>query len=1016
MNCIRIEIEQTFESNATQRWIQEAQQYLHVPLHHIHEISCYVLEADMTQDEMKDHLISSWHDVFVDPVLETMHLSSYPLPTKQHALPSHVVEVGFRAGVTDNVARSAEEALSLHTSQKIRVATKKLYFLFGLQSHAQAHKVAHALLGNPLIQTLTVWDKDSFPMEQRFQAVHIPTVHLEKQTSLYEEIDLAVDMSSLLKQSQECCWALNKEEISHIQDHFHDVRIQSMRTEKDLPIMPTDVEMEVIAQTWSEHCKHKIFAADIHYTEKDIPLHYPQLGETTISSLFKTYVRQATLDIEKQRGIDWLRSIFHDNAGVVRFDPHVDLAIKVETHNSPSALDPYGGAITGILGVNRDIIGVGMGAKPIANMDVFCFADPQWPLPGDEKNMPVGLLEPRRLLEGVHKGVEAGGNKSGIPTVNGAIFFDQDYAGKPLVFVGTVGVMPHNLLDGTSGVHKEISVGDRIVMVGGAIGADGIHGATFSSLELNEHAPATAVQIGDPITQKRTMDFLLEARDKGLFSALTDNGAGGLSSSVGEMATLSNGACIDLQKAPTKYPNLKAWELMVSESQERMTVAVPPELIAPFLELATRRGVLATDIGFFTDDGNLDIWYGDTRVGFLSLEFLHESLPKMKLSAEWHGPQARKTWIHRDDRSSPQDISLRDIIETLLRSPNIRSKESWVRQYDHEVQGSTHIKPFGGKTGSGPNDAGVIWLYPHGGEKDSAVSIGCGLAPRISLHDPYLMAQFAVDEAIRNVVATGGDIDHTCLLDNFCWPDPVQSDKTPDGKEKLGQLVRTCAGLYDICLAYGTPLVSGKDSMKNDFRGKNGHGDALRISILPTLLITAMSKARITQTQTSAFQQPGDIIYHVGTPSTGLAGSEYATHFVLSSEEDTLPFINIENNRNLYRSIHKGCVQQIFSSLHDISDGGLLCALIESCFGNRLGCTLTFWEISYAQLFSEGPGQFVVSIPPEKEADFRALLQGHPIQKLGYVCTEAMVCIKNNNQEILNHPVDEFFNIWKEEL
>jgi phosphoribosylformylglycinamidine synthase len=339
-----------------------------------------------------------------------------------------------------------------------------------------------------------------------------------------------------------------------------------------------------------------------------------------------------------------------------------------------------------------------------------------------------------------------------------------------------------------------------------------------------------------------------------------------------------------------------------------------------------------------------------------------------------------------------------------------------VRQYDHEVQGATHIKPFCGSTGSGPNDAGVIWLYPHGGAIDSAVSIGCGLAPRISLHDPYLMAQFAVDEAIRNVVATGGDIDHTCLLDNFCWPDPVLSEKNPDGDEKLGQLVRTCKGLYDICTLYGTPLVSGKDSMKNDFRGKNAKGEELTISILPTLLVTAMSKATIKETQTSAFQKPNDLIYRIGIPSFGLTGSEFADHFFLTSESDVLPTIDPNANLALYRSIKKGGSQQMFSSIHDISDGGLICAVIESCFGNTLGCTIELTNPNQTTLFSEGPGQFVISISPDKETAFRTLFSDHNIQKLGSVTENPFVHITSEHNTHLNHPLDDFFHAWKEEL
>jgi len=518
MSQLRIESEPMIETRSAERRVREAQHFLNIPLTHIHAVSCYLFSAPLSKEDLAEKFLKEWQAIFVDSVLEKLHTSPYGVPTHQGQKPHHVVEVGFRPGVTDNVARSAEEALLLCSDLPITVATAKLYYLFGTENEQQAQKIAQTLLGNVLIQSIQVWSTSDFENSNRFEDVQLPTVQLQPFTEQYETIDTTRSIEDLLVQSKESCWALNAEELSHIQQHFCLPSVQEKREKLNLPTLPTDVEMEVIAQSWSEHCKHKIFAANIHYTEKNIPKKTPALGELRIASLFKTYVRQATQDIEAQRGIDWLRSVFHDNAGVVRFDANVDLAIKVETHNSPSALDPYGGAITGILGVNRDIMGVGMGAKPIANMDVFCFADPQWPLSGDEDLMPVGLLQPRRLLEGVHKGVEDGGNKSGIPTVNGAIFFDQDYAGKPLVFVGTVGVMPHILPNNIEGVHKEISSHDRIVMVGGAIGADGIHGATFSSMELDEHAPATAVQIGDPITQKRALDFIMDARDRGLFS------------------------------------------------------------------------------------------------------------------------------------------------------------------------------------------------------------------------------------------------------------------------------------------------------------------------------------------------------------------------------------------------------------------------------------------------------------------------------------------------------------------
>ncbi len=973
----RLETQLSIPTNANDRLLKEAATYLNISIEKLQKLTVYRMTVPTdTSSEILE-------EVFVDPILDISHWSDGIIP--QDTEPMWTVEIQYRPGVTDNIARSAEEALGLMGLKKSIVSTGTLWLLYGDCSRNEVQKFALELLANDLIQKIDVRSIEETIQWNRFDDVRLPIVKLEPMQELFKTYDIQASLNQWMEWSKVNCWALNEEEIRHLLAHFSSTDVRITRAENGLPELPTDVEIEVVAQSWSEHCKHKIFAANIDYTESIEDDSWLKLGNHQVDSLFKTYIRAATQKIEEEREITWLRSVFHDNAGVVDFDDAVDVSIKVETHNSPSALDPYGGAITGILGVNRDILGVGLGAKPIGNMDVFCFADPSWPLEGDESSMPLGLLAPRRLLEGVHKGVEDGGNMSGIPTINGAIFFDQDYAGKPLVFVGTVGVMPKTTPDGRDSVIKEIQVGDRIVMVGGAIGADGIHGATFSSLELNEDSPATAVQIGDAITQKRTMDFLLEARDLGLFTCVTDNGAGGLSSSVGEMATLCNGAHMDLSKAHTKYPNLKPWELMISESQERMTFAVSPKDMSALLDLADRRGVVARDLGEFTDSGALIVSYAGELVAHLDLEFLHESLPQMQLKAHWDGSRKRRSWIHRDDRQSIESVSLENQLSTLLSTPNVVSKEPWVRQYDHEVQASTAVKPFGGQTQEGPNDSGVLWLKPHGGALESAISVGCGLAPRMSLLDPYVMAQYAVDEAIRNIVSTGADIDQTCALDNFCWPDPVQSEKTPDGEYKLGQLVRCCRGLFDICMAYGIPLVSGKDSMKNDFRGRNGRDEPLTISILPTLLVTAMGKSTIGRSQTSDFKKVGDRILRIGVRGSGLAGSEFSEQFRVVEKDNQVSPVSIERNVILYRQIRDLLEAGLLSSVHDISDGGVLTSIIESCFGNTMAVNVVFSSMDSVTLFNEGPGQFIVSITPENIAEVLSILNETEVDELGDV-------------------------------
>lgn len=988
----RLEVASNIPDRRLEKWAAEARDYLGVALDALEEVKVYKISPAPEA--------AAARAVFADSVLQKTLFAE-----AQHdfggRVPAFVAEVSYRPGVTDNPARAAQEALSV-SGVAAEVASGSLYFMFGALDEAGAKKIARELLANELIQKAEVSSYADFCKAGRFGAVSLPKTEISHPPRP-EEISLELDDAGLEKLSKDRVLALTVAELQHIRDYYRRAEVRAEREQRGLPPSPTDVEIEVFAQTWSEHCKHKIFAAKIDYTGPD--------GKARqVDGLYKTCIRRATQEIVQERKLSWLVSVFSDNAGIVRFDDKVDLCIKVETHNSPSALDPYGGALTGILGVNRDILGCGMGARPVANTDVFCFAPPDMPAQGEARFMPVGPKPPRRILEGVHKGVEDGGNKSGIPTVNGAFFFDRDYAGKPLVFVGTVGVMPPVLPDGRASADKKASPGDRIFMVGGAIGADGIHGATFSSLELDESAPATAVQIGDPLTQKRMADFLLEARDQGLYAAITDNGAGGLSSSVGEMAQMTGGASLDLALCPVKYPGLSPWELMVSESQERMTVAVPADRAQEFIALALRRGVAAADIGAFDAGGKLSVYYGGALAGLLDLAFLHDSLPQMRLRAEWPGPKLRENWSATTElkpRRARPPAKWQDALLALLQSPNITSREKWVRAYDHEVQAATHLKPFAGAHDDGPSDAGVVWLYPHGGSRDAGVAIGCGLAPRMSPVNPYRMAQFAVDEAVRNVAVAGGDPDMLCLLDNFCWPDPVVSAKNPDGAYKLGQLVRACEGLYDICKAYGAPLVSGKDSMKNDFRGKDARGEDINISILPTLMVTAMARVTMGTVPGSAFRAGGDLVYLLGSKSAqGLAASEFASLFEV--EEDLGPAIALAKNIVLYRLFHKALAAGVIRSAHDVSDGGLLVAIAESMTAGRMGAEL---YVSAARdiVFNEAPGRIVVSVAPEKKAAFEAAFRGAEHHLIGHVTAEQRLSIAGQEDVSL----DDITAAWK---
>jgi phosphoribosylformylglycinamidine synthase subunit PurSL len=913
------------------------------------------------------------------------------------------IEIFYRAGVTDNSGHSAKDALSYYNIDA-NVATGELYLIGSSNTREEINSMATHLLANSLIQEIKIFTKDEFVSLDRFKNSKNININL-KGDGVVTSFDLeSITEETFEKLNQERCLAMTWVEFLHVKDHY----------KNDLNNRPiTDVELEIIAQSWSEHCKHKIFAANINYTNEK--------GEKTIvNSLYKTFIKGSTKSIEKNNNKTWLKSVFSDNAGVVRFDENIDVCVKVETHNSPSALDPYGGALTGILGVNRDILGTGMGAMPVANTDVFCFGPIEYPLKGTENQMPKGLLYPKNLLEGVHKGVIDGGNKSGIPTVNGSIFFDPSYAGKPLVYVGTVGVMPQKLPSGRDGFGKFSLPKDRVVIVGGAVGADGIHGATFSSLELNESSPSTAVQIGDPLMQKRVTDFLLAARDKELFSALTDNGAGGISSSIGEMATLTGGAKIDLAHCPLKYPGLLPYEIMISESQERMSFAVPEKDVEEFISLASEFGVVASDLGEFNDSGLLEILYNGKEVASLNLDFLHNSLKPMMLEAKWEGPREHQNWMVGDMKTVlPKDYNL--IINELLNSSNIASKEKFVRQYDHEVKAATLVKPFSGDNKAfdsscvGPNDSGVIWLYPHGGAKNNSLSIGCGMAPRLSYFNPKLMAQYSVDEAVRNVVATGGNIDELCLLDNFCWPDPIVSKSNKDGEYKLGALVKTCEALSEITQAYGTPLVSGKDSMKNDFKGKNQLGEELKISILPTLLVTAIARTPVRNITTSDFKNHGDIIYLLGEENNSLIGSELNNIYDLKDLTGPRD-LNLSDNYKLYKTIYRSLGKSLIRSLHDLSDGGLIVALAESCLGGNLGSEILLEKGSLLQLFGEGAGQLIASVNPNDVNEFESIFGNCTILNLGTVTTKKELKVFANNKLVINQTIDTLRNSFNEKF
>ena len=899
----------------------------------------------------------------VDPVSELGAVGALPDPAGAQRL-----RVGLRPGVTDAVGRSVQRAAEdcLGRALEGQVYTSTLYLFEGL-TPAELERVGREL-HNPLIERVRLESSPPGPEGLEVPRAGTPLVPRVASVPLR-----AADDATLEQISRTGVLALSLAEMSAIREHF-------VALGRD----PTDAELECLAQTWSEHCKHKIFAAPITYTDPEGVTR--EIGR----GLFREYIRGATEAVAAARvqagmdpeGAPYLVSVFHDNAGVVRFSDADHLVYKVETHNSPSALDPYGGAMTGIVGVNRDSLATGLGAELLTNVWGYCLGAPDHADP-----LPPGLMHPRRIREGVHHGVIDGGNQSGIPYSRGFELFDARYAGKPLVYCGTVAVMPV-MSAGRPTHEKRTAVGDLVVMLGGRIGKDGIHGATFSSVELDESSPVQAVQIGDPITQKMMADLLHEARELGLYSSITDNGAGGLSSSVGEMAGATGGARIDLARAPLKYPGLAPWEILISEAQERMTLAVPKASIDAFLALARRREVEASVLGEFTATGRLEVTYDDTMVCDLALGFLHDGLPRWPLRARW-SPPARPLAASEVVRVALSDASLASTLPALLASWNLASNEAIARRYDHEVKGLSVIKPWVGVRQDVPATATVMRVRHH---RPEGVVLAEGVHPFYSDLDTHAMATACVDEAVRRLVCAGARIDRISALDNFCWPDPVQSAKTPDGEHKLAQLVRCCEGLRAACEAFGVPLISGKDSMKND-----AHLGGVKISIPPTLLVSAIGQIDdVRRAIDLAPVAAGDRVFLLGTSRVELGGGELARLRGLTL--DGVPRTDLVAAAARYRALAAAHDAGLLRSAHVVGRGGLAVALAHMAMAGELGLAIELGPVLAdmsqgtgselllaAALFGESTGRVVLTCAPGRADALTRALAGHGLFALGEV-------------------------------
>ena len=904
-----------------------------------------------------------------------------------------ILHVLRKAGVMDPVALSAEAAVADFKIPVRAIRTLRKYWLVGVHP-GQVQALAQRLLANDAIEQVVCGPLDQERLAGMLglpardlpgQGMTAPGSSGKRQPDPVKvstvEVE-ALDDAGLMRLSRTGQLYLQLAEMRTIQQHF-----------AQLGRAPTDIELETIAQTWSEHCSHKTLAGRIAYRDGS--------GERHFDNMLKETIFAATVKLRARWGADdWCVSVFQDNAGIVRFDDCWNVVFKVETHNHPSALEPYGGANTGIGGVIRDTMGTGMGAKPICNTDVFCFAPPDTAV----DDLPEGVLHPQRVMHGVVEGVRDYGNRMGIPTVNGAVYFDPRYLGNPLVYCGNVGRLPRAMS------FKQAQPDDLIVSVGGRTGRDGIHGATFSSAELtseSETLSGGAVQIGNAIEEKMVLDVLLAARDRGLYTAVTDCGAGGFSSAVGEMGK-AIGAEVWLDRAPVKYDGLTYAEIWISEAQERMVLSVPEGAWPELQALCQSEGVEATVLGRFTPTGRLTLKYYDQQVGELTMDFLHQGRP----------PVIREA-VYRPLPSVPLapvgSVDLTDTLTKILGSLNVASKEWIIRQYDHEVQGGSVVKPLVGSCQDGPGDAAVVRPVL---DSRRALVIGCGMNPHYGDLDPYAMAASAIDEAVRNCVAVGADPTRIAILDNFCWGDC-------ENPETLGTLVRAALACHDLSLALETPFISGKDSLNNEFSHLDQEGKKQTLAIPSTLLISAlgqMDDAR--QAVTMDLKQAGNVLFVVGETRDELGGSHFSLVHNLSGGQ--VPVVDPPRAKATFAVMHESICTGLVCACHDLSEGGLAVAAAEMAFAGALGAELNLDAVPLADAslaavtvcFSESNSRFLCEVPPAKAADFQRQWSAVPCAQVGRVVAEPSLVIRQSaeSRPVVKATLAELKEAWQAPL
>lgn len=893
----------------------------------------------------KMYLFEHFTEQEVDRIREeVLHEDTHLLTFQGNRIPegidatSQYVCVAYQKQVTNpeiDSLQHAIERIGIPMEAGKACQTAEFVLLYG-----QATEEGRKMLSKQLINLSIQQELQSVPETLRVIA--------EKNTTVDVIPISKMDAHALDELSSSRRLFLDTEEMLCIQNHF-----------KGLGREPTDCEIELIAQSWSEHCGHKTFKSNMIINgERKKPL-YQRL-------------KAATTAINHPGVI----SCFVDNSGVVRFDENTGVCIKAETHSAPAAIEPYGGTETGIGGVIRDILATGLGAKPVGVFDVIGFGS----LDVDQEDVPPGCLHPQTLFREVVAGVASYGNKVGLPNVSGAVFFHEGFTAKPVVLAGSIGLIP--LEKAQKGKPRP---GDTILIIGGKTGKDGIHGATFSSGSMTDETKekdSTSVQIGYPVLKRRIMDVLSILFQQNKIHAINDVGGGGLSSAVTEYCE-GTGGTVELAALTTKYQGLKPWEHYLSESQERMVLALSPEDVEEVVALCKHYGLSADVFGTFNQgDNKLRITFEGLEVANLDIDFVLHGDPRKVIEGVYEEPVIHSTPI---PQMSLQQLS--DLGSSILSSPNVCSRESVIRRYDHSVTGTITAPYFDGDQQDAPQDSLV--LRPRY-DSDHGITVTHGLAPEIGYHDPYWGSVTSVIEAISNAVARGADPSKIYLIDNFVHP-------KPDNPVDIGTLDRSLEGIVDASKAFGTPFVSGKDSLGGTYRDNAGR----EIKAPPTVIVSAVSiLENVDGTVPSCFQKAGSKVVFIGDEGdTGLAGSAFAKQCALDTND--VPRYDLAAKKRLFDALHSFMKTNAILSCHDIREGGLFAALSEMTMGRDIGIDVTLspeqGEHTAGFLFSEAAGRFVIEVPAS--TDIEKLLAGLPHHLIGQTTDTNNMVLRMSEQQ-----------------